>query len=257
MQPYKENTYFYDNQLKDYVIQFLSVFSGLKVKTGKTEAHPEGGFINVPVRYGSSDRVVAAIKAGNNNNTPIRLPAMAGTLMQLELAPEKYKGVGQQTRYSTMPRGGTTDDIRVVQMSVPIPYNAIFELSIMSSNLDNHWQLIEQILMLFNPTLQLQLSDDPHDWKKISMLELNSINFEENLPMGTDPRTLITSMTFVTTVYLSAPAQLKRNYIKAIKLRMDAIRSSENVLDVVGDVTRALPTYETLFDVDSMDLPPN
>lgn len=253
---YKEHSYFYDNQLKDYIIQFMAVFTGFKVRIGKNDSGSQTDFIKVPIRYGSADRVVAAIMADNTTNTPIRLPAFAATLLALELAPEKRKGVGATTRYTRFPRGGSfPDDLKVIEMMQPIPYNAIFELNVMCSNTDQHLQLMEQILMMFDPILQLQMSDDPDNWKRISMLELNTISFDEQIPAGTEGRVITSKLTFVTTVYLAPPTKIRSNFIKSIKLRMDLLEKSDDIHEIINDITRTVPDYETLIDVDELDLP--
>lgn len=254
--PYNENTYFYDSQLQDYIVQFMAVFSGLQVQIGKNDFGSSTNLIYVPIRYGSADRVAQSILAENTQNKPIRLPTMAATLTGIENAPDRMKGMDTKSRYTTFERGGSfPDDLKVVELMMPTPYNLFFELSIMSSNTYQQFQIVEQILLLFNPTLQLQLSDDPHDWKKLAMLQLNSVTLEERIPTGLENRVIVSSFTFETTGMISPPTQLKNNFIKSFKLRLETIRNSEDAKATVTDVNRELPIYNTIIDADDLDLP--
>ncbi len=53
--------YFYENQIRSYIRQFMSIFYGLHVKTGKGECEEE--YISVPCIMGFRDRVVSALMA--------------------------------------------------------------------------------------------------------------------------------------------------------------------------------------------------
>ena len=68
--------YYYDEQLRTYLLQFCAIFTGLKVATGKGE---EGTIemMTVPINVGSKDRVVAAIMEGNTHNRSFSLPQMS------------------------------------------------------------------------------------------------------------------------------------------------------------------------------------
>lgn len=249
-------TYHYDNQLRQYIVQFMAVFAGLQVAVGKNDSGDTDRLIDVQVRYGSSDRVVAAIRAHNTQNVPIRLPTMAAYMVGIDMNPEARKGVGVVNRFSTLPRGASfPDGIRVVQRENPIPYKAIFELAIMASNADQHFQILEQLLTLFNPIIQIQTSDDAYDWKRITTVELTNIGLEENYPVGTDSRIIQTVLTFVVPIWLAPPTTINKNFVAAIKLRLEAVAGDKTVTEIVTDLGRTLPNYETLIDASTMDFP--
>lgn len=250
-------TYFYDSQIRNYIIQFMSVFSGLQVAVGKNDYTQQSKLIDVPVRYGSSDRVVAAIKSENTTNKPIRLPTMAAYLTGIEMNPDARKGVGTTQRYSHLQRGRAfPSGIEVIEMEMPIPYMAVFELAIMASNSDQHFQILEQILTLFNPIIQIETSDDIHDWKRITTVELSNIGLEENYPITTDSRVIQTVLTFMVPIWLAPPTVINKNFILQIKMRLDAISTYEDTGDIVADISRELPSYETLINAkDNPDIP--
>lgn len=253
----EDPVFFYDNQLRNYILQFMAVFAGLKVQIGKLDDR-EASLIPVHITYGAKDRVVASIFGDNTQNKPIRLPAMSAYMNGLDMAPDKRKGVGVSRRETFMPSGGQfPDDIRTIEQLMPVPYNALLDLTIYTSNRDEHLQILEQILMFFDPILQIQISDDTFDWRKISTIELLNINFEENYPSGTDRRIIQTTCSFMLPVYIAVPAKIKNNWIKDINMRIGVI--SQSIQGTSGDIIAEMDDlgfeYENIFSVDDFELP--
>lgn len=250
------NNFYYDEQFKKYLVQFMAIFSGLQVQIGKNDLGSKSDKIVVPIKHGSTDRVVAAIQAANTQNKPLRLPLLSAKIVDISINPNRYKGSGTIHRKTTLPLGESLPDgLQVVRRRMPVPFDIIFELAIYASNIDQQWQIAEQILILFDPSIQFQTSDKDFDWTKIAMLELETLNLDENYPANTDRRMLISTMTFSTTVQLSAPANYKQDFIKSVLLRLATIEAPDNVYDVVKDVNRPTPAYEKLFDIDDYDIP--
>lgn len=247
--------FYYNEQLKRYLIQFMAIFGGMQVQVGWTD-EKEPRLINVPVVNASKDRVVAAIKGENTQNKPMRLPAMSAYITNIELAPEKRKGVHNSRRNTFMPTGGLfPDDISVVEQRMPVPYNTNMELSIWASNQDQHYQILEQIMMLFNPTLQIQTSDEPFDWTKITTVELNGMQPEENLPSGTERRMIRSTLNFTVPVWISAPVDVHQRFIKDIFIRVGAVSTAaETSEDIVADLNSQGIPYNLVFSLDDVDL---
>jgi hypothetical protein len=214
------SNYYYDKQLMRYIVQFMEIFKGLSVRTGK-RGDGEIREMPVPVTYGSRDRVTAALLADNTQNSNIRLPTMAANMSAVNLAPSSRKGIGIVRRETFLPRGALLPDgAEVARQLMPIPYDATLDLSIYTSNLDQHYQVLEQILMFFDPTLQIQITDDVFDWTKISEVELTGINFDENYPMGTERRVIVSTLSFKIPIYIAAPTELKKEFVKDIFARL-------------------------------------
>ena len=102
---------------------------------------------------------------------------------------------------------------------MPIPFNFTFDVGIYVSNTDQSFQILEQLLMLFNPTLNLQTSDSTMDWTKISSIELIGINTEENMPAATDKRIIVWTLSFSVTGWISAPVDIRNNIVQKIILQ--------------------------------------
>lgn len=230
--------YHFDNQIRSYLLQVVSVFYGLKVQTGIGECG-EKEFISVPVVIGNKDRVVAAIMSGNTHNRSFSIPAMALNLSNLAIAPERRKVQAFIDQRVTLPVGGVfPTDLTVVKRSMPIPYNATIELSIYASNSNQRDQILEQILVLFNPDLQIQKSDGPFDWTKITKMELIDISNEENYPSGTEKRFIVWTLTFDMPIFLSIPMGVKDDLVRKIIIQIGSLETLVvNEVDENGELT--------------------
>ena len=59
--------FYYDNQLKKYLLQFNAIFQDMQVSVGKNETRDER-LIPVPIVVGSMDRVAAAAATGHKTH---------------------------------------------------------------------------------------------------------------------------------------------------------------------------------------------
>lgn len=249
--------YYYDHQIKKYVLQFMAIFAGLQVAIGKSDRSDDEELISVPIMYGNRDRVVAWIKGNFTQNKPIRLPMMSAVVSGISLAPNLRKGIGAVRRNTYLPSGGVVpDDIKTVRQQMPVPYMLNLNVAIWASNHEQRYQILEQLLVLFDPIVQIQKTDAVFDWTKITTVELTGIDYEDNYPIGTDRRMLISNLTFEMPIWISAPANLKGDFVKDIWARIgvvsnDAMTSEEMVaeLDAQGI------DYQLWFDGDLIDLP--
>lgn len=242
--------YWYSHQLRNYIKQFCSIFTGLSVVTGIGENGVPSTY-RVPIVVGSRDRVVAAIMSGNTQNKPFSIPTMSASLSNLDLAPERRKGVGTSDRKVYLPAGGVfPDDLRVNTRLMPIPYNANMELALYASNTDQLHQMVEQILLLFDPVLQLQVSDAAFDWTKITSVELTGVNNEENYPIGSERRIIVWSFNFIVQIYLSAPMDIRDNIIREINIRLGNIDTLVlNEVDADGELIPFEEVYGPVINV--------
>lgn len=210
------NVYYYNKQLKNYIIQFANIFAGLGVKTGKGE---DGTItdLEVPIVYGSKDRVVASIGAGNTQNRLHTLPIMSCYMSSMELVPERRHGNNGVARRSYLKQGGVfPDDIKVAYQIMPVPYDLMFDVGIYTSNTDQAFQVLEQLLIIFDPTLQIQTTEATLDWTKLVNVELMSMANEETYPSGTEKRIIIWNLNFKVQAWLTPPMEIRDNIVQKI-----------------------------------------
>lgn len=239
----------------------MAIFSGMQVASGKNNYNNEdGNLIQVPVVHGSIDRVVGHILADNNPNMPVKLPIMAAHITEIEMATDRMKGQGTTHKHVTLQRGDVfPDDLQTVEKVMPIPYRFMVELNILTSNLSQKYEILEQIFLLFRPELQFQTSDDADDWTALNYVRLNSIGLEENYPAGSDKRILSTSLNFQYLAHMSAPILITTQTVQKIKARIQNIEQSETFSQVKENAASRSndieEEYKNIFDVSDLDPP--
>lgn len=252
------HNYYYNQQLKKFILGFSNVFTGMQVSAGLDGAgNPVK--MEVPIRYGSSDRVTAAIAAGNTQNKLHTIPMMSAYMTGLDLAPDRLHGVNQTDRRTYLDQGGIfPDDIKSIQRVMAIPYNMQMELSIYASSTDQMFQIIEQILILFDYDLQLQFNDSAFDWTKISKLKLTGIQNEENYPAGTDRRMIIWTLQFELPIWMSPPIEIRNDLIKSISIRIGNLDTlTLNEVDSDGNLVPFGETYASIDISAPINVPKN
>lgn len=257
------NDYYFQAQIEKYIVQFMAIFSGIQVSTGKNDNYSSSSkLIRVPVVHGSKDRVVAHILADNNPNTPVQLPSLAVHITAIEMATDRMKGQGTTHTHVTFPRGGVfPEDLKTVTKLMPIPYRFGVELNILASSIYQKYELLEQIFLLFRPEIQFNTSDDPDDWTALNYVRLNDISLEENYPAGGETRILSTTLSFQFLAWMSAPVLIRENIVQKIKARIQTLeRSDISSLEELKESAASRgdgveENYETIFDVDDLDPP--
>jgi hypothetical protein len=248
--------FYYDKQVKRYYLQFMAIFAGIQVQIGKNErSGDEEKLISVPMMNGNRDRVTGWIKGEHTQNKPLRLPIISSNITNLELAPDLRKGVGNTRRETYLPRGGLMpDDIKSVRQYMPVPYKLYADVSIWTSNQEQRFQILEQLLSVFDPVIQIQSTDAQFDWKKLTMVELIGVGFEDNYPIGTDRRMLITTLNFEMPIRLGVPDEVKSNFVKDILVRIGTVDSDSNTNEeIIADLDGQGIPYELWFEGETIE----
>jgi hypothetical protein len=231
------NYYFYNEQLRKYMLQFCAIFSGLKVQTG-LDGCGNTEFLEVPCLIGNKERVVAAILAGHTQNLPYSLPALSVHMRGLSMDDSRRKAYGYVDHRVAMKTGGAfPDDLYVVQRAMPNPFLMQIELTINASNTNQLHQILEQILVLFNPDLQIQTSDAEFDWTKITTVKMTEITNEENYPSGQDRRIMQWTLGFEMPIFLSIPMGIRDEVVKKVVIQIgDMSTMTINEVDENGNL---------------------
>ena len=250
-----KNGYYYNQQLKTYIRQFMAVFAGLQVQVGKTSTADER-LISVPITYAHKDRVAASIYAGNTQNKPLRLPVMSAYLSSYSINTDRSHGISVERRTAYVPLGGLVPtDIKVIHQRMPVPYDLEMELTIYASNTDQHFQMIEQIAPLFDPSLTLQTSDAVFDWTRLSTIKLERVQNDSTNPIGSDRRIIQSTFTFLMPIWIDTPADIRADFIERIFLRVGAVTSGADTSEkIVADLDAQNIPYELYQDVSDYDI---
>lgn len=238
--------FFYDGQIRRYVTQFMRVFIGFKYKTGDDTLR------HIPVLYGDLTRQVAAIIKENSENKMPTVPriacyisglemdntrlADASFVSKLNIRERAWNSVDGEIQYQNVQGGGYT-----IERLMPTPFKLKMKADIWTSNTDQKLQIVEQILMLFNPSLEIQTTDNYIDWTSLSVLNLVSTNFSSRtIPVGAESDIDICSLEFEMPIYISPPAKVKK---------LGVVRNL--VMNVFSDTGDVLGLDDLIYDGDN------
>jgi hypothetical protein len=239
--------YFYDQQIRRWLLQFMRLFGGFSVQMGK-DAAGNDYYHQVPVRYGDTTRMSQHILRKNSENTLLSVPAISCYIA--ELLPNAERRISPTFQDSVQiyekaydEDAGTYQDAVGETYSLdrhaPIPYDLTINVDIWTSNTEQKLQLLEQILLLFNPSVNLQSSQNPYDWTSLAVVELINITWTaRSIPQGTDDIIDVASLIFQLPIFLTPPAKVKRQVlIHSILNNIGADNGYDGVIDniVIND----------------------
>jgi hypothetical protein len=124
----------------------------------------------------------------------------------MQVRERTYETVAGQRVYGNEQGAGYT-----VERLMPTPFKLRVKADIWTSNTDQKLQLLEQILILFNPSLEVQTTDNYIDWTSLSVIYLSSTNFSSRtIPQGSSEDIDIASLEFEMPIYITPPAKVKK-----------------------------------------------
>lgn len=146
--------HFYHRHIQTAVAVFGSIFNDLTIK------RKDGKVIPVPISYGPRDKLIEGQKLQKQSEEALDriLPRMSYELMAMNYdAERKLTNKMNQIR--------TPDNISAPRQhtKVPVPYNLNFNLYCVTKNLNDGWQVVEQILPFFAPNYSVRVRQFPID----------------------------------------------------------------------------------------------
>jgi 2C-methyl-D-erythritol 2,4-cyclodiphosphate synthase len=193
------------------------MFSHYQVEYGRDDSgNPT--YLTVPVRYGDPSRQVQHIIQNNSQSSILNVPMMSFHISGLSYARDRVQEpqfVGKvqvrQREYNTNTESyeSTQGNAFTVERAMPVPYDLNISLDIWTSNTQQKLQIMEQILPLFNPSMEIQSTDNYLDWTSLSVVELNSTNWSSrSIPVGTDDPIDVATLEFTIPIWISLPARV-------------------------------------------------
>jgi hypothetical protein len=218
--------HFYDGQIRRYLTQFMRLMSNFTYKDGR------GQLVQIPVRYGDTSRQVANIVKKNSENVLNSAPMIACYVKSLDfdrgrlqnpshidkvhIRERQYGYVDENPTSPTF--GQVIEDYANVQGEnytveriMPSPYVLTVNADIWTTNTDQKLQILEQIMVLFRPAMEIQTTSNFLDWTSLSYVELTGTTWSSrNIPQGTENDLDIATLTFTVPIWISPPAKVKR-----------------------------------------------
>ena len=237
--------YWYDEQVRRYILQFIRIFHAFKVAEGGRDGE-DIRYNTVPVRYADPSRMVSHLLRENSENVINSTPFIGVSIASLALARDRTqdplftdtKSITERKYDSnTGNYSAEQGNQYTINRYMPVPFNLSMQVDIWTPNTDTKLQLMEQILVLFNPTIQLQQNTNPFDWTQIVEVELTDIQFNNRtLPQGVEETIDVATLTFQLPIWINPPAKVKRqSIIHEIQTNVFADFNGQNLTDLGYD----------------------
>jgi hypothetical protein len=238
--------FFYDAQVRRYLLQIVRAFSGFQYMPGN------GIPRLVPCRVASQNRQVGHIMRNNSENTLMTCPMI--TVFIKGMAPNRERTqdpyfvskVAVNERAVDPTTGKYTNQIGrqyTVERSMPHPVDATIQVDIWTSNEMQKHQLFEQIYPLFNPSFDIQSSDNPLDWTSLTTMFFEELTWSSRaIPVGTGDEIDVMSFTFRLPLWINPPALVKEQHlIQQVITNIHSTADVEPFLNADPDHGSSLP----------------
>jgi hypothetical protein len=234
--------FWYDGQLRRYWLQFGRIFTNFQYESG-VGANGTKTLRSFPVSMSIKNRQVGHILKNNSENTMLSTPRITFEMVDIQpSAPRRQnpshvssaniyeRAIDRTTGKYTAELGNTY----TVERYMPVPYDMTMKVNIWTYNETQKHQFMEQALVLFNPTIDIQTGDNPIDWTSLTVVELDSISWSNrDLPIGTDDEIEISTLTFKVPIWITPPAKIKKqniiNQIVVSIMEMDESQAANEV----------------------------
>ena len=211
--------FFYDNQIRRFLIQFAKIFSNWYVTKGKDPAgHPI--LVRVPIMYGDSSRQASTVIANNSASNLPSAPLITYYISGLEYNqkwtqdPTYVDNIQvRQRAYNpeTQQYETTQGQAFTVERLMPVPYTLRINVDFWTTNYNQKLELIEQLGTLFNPALEIQSTDNFIDWTSLSAVFQDGLTFSSRtIPQGTGNPIDVMTWKFYMPVWISTASKLKK-----------------------------------------------
>lgn len=212
--------FFYDGQIRRYLVQFMRIFSDIKVRNGP-DANGLYTIQRVPIMYGDPSWMVAQILKGGSENTTIPSPIFSAYIDNIKMNDRRRQDSQYVGKVSTVerefdPETGTYNNLPGVRQDVerymPVPWDVTFKLDVWTTNPTIKLQIFEQLAVIFNKSVQLQQNSNILDWTSIFEVWYNDFIWtNRSIPQGGQEERDVMSFKFYVPIWINPPAKLKRS----------------------------------------------
>lgn len=206
--------YFYDGQVRRYLSQFIQIMSNFAYKDAK------GQLVRVPVRYGDMTRQVSQILKKNSENTIPSAPFISCYIKDMQYDLSRLQDPTFVSKVHVRERAFDEENNEylnvqgnnyTIERIMPSPYKITFSADIWSTNTEQKLQIWEQLVVFFNPSFEIQTTDNYLDWTSLSTITLENQTWSSRtVPQGVNEDIDIMTITFSAPIWITPPAKVKK-----------------------------------------------
>lgn len=215
--------YWYHSCIRTYILHTLRLFQNFCISEGYDE---NGNNIlrRIPCVYMSTDKSVVYMLNNATDTVLQSCPKMILALSNVKLNSDKMSGPAYFEQEVSVTEKKFNPDIgnyeykpgnsyNITRLN-PLPLGLEFKLYILTSMQDQKFQLFEQIRSIFSPTLELQTSENPLDWSRVTAITLTGLTWSSKGTDNLDGSTLdAMDMTFEVNINLDMPSLVQKETI--------------------------------------------
>lgn len=250
---YQPFEYFYDSQQVRFLEQIIRAFSGWAYLPGSVAGLTPTPQI-VPCMMGQTNQTVANILRNQSTNTILATPMITvfqtGLKGRMEDLQNRNhvdriqvveRAIDPETNAYTSERGQSY----TVERLMPLPFNMEIQIDLWTSNLDQKYQLVEQILTTMWPNFDIQNSQNGLDWSALTTVYFEDINLSsKSYPVGASDDIDVTTFNLRLPIWLTPPAKVKQQ------------RVIQQIITNISDTT-PFPNSKVILDHDAGNLQQN
>ena len=180
----------------------------------------KGQLVRVPVRYGDMTRQVGQILKKNSENTIPSAPFIACYIKDMQYDLTRLQDPTFISKVRIREREFDEENNEYLNLQgnnytieriMPSPYKITFSADIWSTNTEQKLQIWEQLVVFFNPSFEIQTTDNYIDWTSLSTITLeNQIWSSRTVPQGINEDIDIMTITFTAPIWITPPAKVKK-----------------------------------------------
>jgi len=176
--------------------------------------------LRIPIMYGDSSRQAATIIANNSASNLPSAPLLTYYISGLEYDQRRTQDPTFVDKINVRQRAYNSETQSYEQVQgqafnierlMPVPYTLRITLELWTTNINQKLEFVEQLGTLFNPSLEIQSTDNFIDWTSLSVVYQDGITWtSRSIPQGTGNPIDVFSWKFYMPIWISTPAKLKK-----------------------------------------------
>jgi len=186
--------HYFFNSLRKAIVQFLDIFNNIEIARYEDDGTITD-YIKVPIRLGHKDKLYDWI---SNRKNDIYMPIIGVSIDGLEYQSERQGNINEGFN--------VIKEAESLNIPTPTPYNMNFTLNILTKQMVDSDQILEQILPFFNPHIYQKVYIEELDFAYDMRVLLDSVDFESDTELSEEEYRMVTwTMSFKALVYLFKP----------------------------------------------------
>jgi hypothetical protein len=176
--------------------------------------------MRIPIMYGDSSRQAATILANNSASNLPSAPLLTYYISGLEYDQRRTQDPTFVDKMNVRQRSYNSETQTYEQVQgqafnverlMPVPYTLRITVDLWTTNINQKLEFVEQLGTLFNPSLEIQSTDNFIDWTSLSVVYQDGITWtSRSIPQGSGNPIDVFSWKFYMPIWISTPAKLKK-----------------------------------------------